>query len=155
MPLVKANGVDLFYELSGPEGAPTVAFSNSIGSTLEMWDAQVAALAGRYRCLRYDARGHGRSDTVDAPATVDDLAADLAGLLAALGIGRAHVVGLSLGGMTAQAFALAYPERLDRLVLMATSARVASPADWVERARRVRSEGLDWLADATMTPRWF
>jgi 3-oxoadipate enol-lactonase / 4-carboxymuconolactone decarboxylase len=155
MPLVKANGVDLFYELSGPDGAPPVVFSNSIGSTLEMWDAQVAALAGRYRCLRYDTRGHGRSDTVDATATVDDLAADLAGLLEALGIARAHVVGLSLGGMTAQAFALAHPARVDRLVLMATSARMASPADWVERARRVRSEGLDWLADATMTPRWF
>jgi len=131
MPLVKANGVDLFYELSGPEQAPPVVFSNSIGSTLERWDAQVAALAGRYRCLRYDTRGHGRSDTIDAAATVDDLAADLAGLLEALGIARAHVVGLSLGGMTAQAFALAWPERVDRMVLMATSARVASPADWV------------------------
>jgi 3-oxoadipate enol-lactonase/4-carboxymuconolactone decarboxylase len=155
MPLIKANGVNLFYELTGPAGAPVVAFSNSIGSTLEMWDAEVAALAPRYRCLRYDARGHGRSETVDAPAMVEDLAADLAGLLAALGIAKAHVVGLSLGGMTAQAFALGYPERLDRLVLLATAARLASPADWVERAQRVRREGLGWLVDATMSPRWF
>ena len=88
MPLIKANGIDLFYELTGPDGAPPVVFSNSIGSTLEMWDAQVEALAGRYRCLRYDTRGHGRSQTIDAPATVDDLAADLAGLLTALGIAQ-------------------------------------------------------------------
>ena len=155
MPIVKANGIDLYCELSGPAGAPVIAFSNSIGSTLAMWDAQVAALAGRYRCLRYDARGHGRSKTVDAPATIADLADDLAGLLAALDIGRAHVVGLSLGGMTAQAFALAHPERLDRLALLATTARMASPADWDDRARRVRRDGLGWLADATMTPRWF
>src|SRR5205823_4723696 len=83
--------------------------------------------------------GLRRSDTVDTVATVDDLAADLAGLLEALGIARAHIVGLSLGGMTAQAFALAYLQRVHRLVLMSTSARMASPADWVERARRVRS----------------
>jgi 3-oxoadipate enol-lactonase/4-carboxymuconolactone decarboxylase len=155
MPLVKANGIDLFYEMTGPAGAPPIVFSNSIGATLEIWDAQVAALAGRFRCLRYDARGHGRSATVDTPATVEDLAADLAGLLAVLGIARAHVVGLSLGGMTAQAFALGYPERLDRLALLATAARIASPADWVERAQRVRREGLGWLVDATMSPRWF
>src|SRR5260221_3860352 len=141
MPLVKANGVDLFYELSGPAEAPPVVFSNSIGSTLEMWDAQVAALAGRYRCLRYDTRGHGRSDTADVATTVDDLAADLAGLLDALGIAKAHVVGLSLGGMTAQAFAIARPERVDRLVLVAVNTRIASPTDLVERARRGRSEG--------------
>ena len=68
MPTITANGVDLFYDLRGPADAPVVAFANSIGSTLEMWDAQAAALAGRYRCLRYDARGHGRSATVDASA---------------------------------------------------------------------------------------
>ena len=105
MPLIAANGTDLFDDLAGPEGAPVVAFSNSLGATLEMWDAQARALAGRYRVLRYDTRGHGRSPVVDRPATtLDDLAADLAGLLDALGIGRAHVVGLSLGGMTARRF---------------------------------------------------
>ncbi len=128
MPLVVANGISLNYEIVGPEGAPVVAFSHSIGATLAMWDAQVAALAGRYRCIRYDTRGHGGSEVVATPATVDDLADDLAGLLDALAIERAHVVGLSLGGMTAQAFALRHPGRLDRLALLATSAEMDKAA---------------------------
>lgn len=104
MPLIRSKDVELFYDLTGPEGAPVVAFSNSIGTTLEMWDRQVPALSDRYRCLRYDTRGHGRSPVVDRPGTIEDLADDLAGVLDALGIDKAHIVGLSLGGMTAQSF---------------------------------------------------
>jgi 3-oxoadipate enol-lactonase/4-carboxymuconolactone decarboxylase len=152
MPLVRANGVELFYDLTGPEGASVVAFSNSIGTTLEMWDAQVRALAGRYRCLRYDTRGHGRSEVVDRPASLDDLADDLLGLLDALGIAKAHVVGLSLGGMTAQNFAVRHPDRLDALVLMATSAHL--PSGWDERIALVREKGMAALAEAVMG-RWF
>jgi 3-oxoadipate enol-lactonase/4-carboxymuconolactone decarboxylase len=152
MPQVRANGVELFYDLAGPEGAPVVAFSNSIGSTIEMWDPQARALAGRYRCLRYDARGHGRSEVVDRPARLDDLADDLAGLLDALGIAKAHVVGLSLGGMTAQNFAVRHPDRLDGLVLMATSAHL--PTGWDERIALVREKGMAALADTVME-RWF
>ena len=74
MSLISANGVELFYDLTGPEGAPVVAFSTSIGTTLEMWDAQARALSGRYRCLRYDTRGHGRSQVLDQPVTIDNLA---------------------------------------------------------------------------------
>ena len=81
MPHVTANGVRLFHDLTGPAGAPVVALSNSIGATLEMWDAVTRGLAGRYQVLRYDTRGHGRSDTPAGPATIDDLADDLAGLL--------------------------------------------------------------------------
>jgi 3-oxoadipate enol-lactonase / 4-carboxymuconolactone decarboxylase len=72
MPLIQANSVDLFYEVSGPTGAPVVVFSNSLGATLVMWDALVPALRGRYRIVRYDTRGHGRSQVVDAPITIDD-----------------------------------------------------------------------------------
>src|SRR5215210_5874215 len=95
MPLIRSKDVELFYDLTGPEGAPAVAFSNSIGTTLEMWDRQVPALSDRYRCLRYDTRGHGRSLVVDRPVKIEDLADDLAGLLDALGIDKAHIVGLS------------------------------------------------------------
>src|SRR5919202_974597 len=122
MPLISANGVELFYDLTGPEDAPVVAFSTSIGTTLDMWDAQARALSDRYRCLRYDTRGHGRSQVLDEPVTIDDLADDLAGLLGALGVERAHIVGLSLGGMTAQAFGVHHSSRAESLVLMATSA---------------------------------
>lgn len=152
MPLIKANDVDLFYDLTGPKDAPVVVFSSSIGATVEMWDHQVRALADRYLCLRYDTRGHGRSQVVDAPATIADLADDLAGLLDALGIATAHLVGLSLGGMTGQDFALRHPDRLHSLVLMATSAYV--PLGWAERAALVRREGMAAIADMVMT-RWF
>ena len=154
MPLIHANGIELFYELSGPDDAPVVVFSNSIGTTLEMWDGQVPALAERYRCLRYDTRGHGRSPVVDRPVGIDDLAGDLAGLLDALGIAKAHVVGLSLGGMTAQALALKYPERLDRLVLMATAAWLPPPEAWHARAETVRAQGMAAIVEAVI-PRWF
>jgi pimeloyl-ACP methyl ester carboxylesterase len=109
MPHVPVNGVTLFCDLTGPEGAPVIAFSNSIGTTLEMWDAQARALSGRYRVLRYDTRGHGRSELAEQPVTIDDLADDLAGLLNALGVERAHVVGLSLGGMTADSLGSRWP----------------------------------------------
>ncbi len=152
MPLIAANGIQLFYDLSGPEGAPVVVFSNSIGTTIEMWDAQACALSGRYRVLRYDTRGHARSPVVDQPAGIETLADDLAGLLDALGIARAHVVGLSLGGMTAQAFAAARPDRVHGLVLMATSAYL--PQGWAERAALVRKQGMGAIVDAVMA-RWF
>jgi 3-oxoadipate enol-lactonase/4-carboxymuconolactone decarboxylase len=152
MPLATTNGTEIFYDLGGPEDAPVVVFSNSIGTTIEMWDAQARALSGRYRVLRYDTRGHGRSPVAEGAVTIETLAADLAGLLDALGIGRAHVVGLSLGGMTAQAFAAAYPDRVHGLVLMATSAYL--PAGWEERAATVQAHGMAAIVDAVMT-RWF
>jgi len=154
MPLIRANGTELFYDLTGPADTPVVVFSNSIGTTLEMWDGQVPALAERYRCLRYDTWGHGRSPVVDRPIGIDDLADDLAGLLDALDIAKAHVVGLSLGGMTAQAFALRHPERLDRLVLMATAAHLPPPEGWLARARTVRAQGMGAILEAVI-PRWF
>jgi 3-oxoadipate enol-lactonase / 4-carboxymuconolactone decarboxylase len=152
MPLIRSNDVELFYDLTGPEGAPVVAFSNSIGTTLEMWDRQVSALSDRYRCLRYDTRGHGRSLVVDRPVKIEDLADDLAGLLDALGIDKAHIVGLSLGGMTAQAFGARHPQRALSLVLMATSAYV--PQGWDERAATVRANGMGAIVDMVMA-RWF
>jgi 3-oxoadipate enol-lactonase / 4-carboxymuconolactone decarboxylase len=154
MPLLKVNGVEVFYELSGPTGAPVVVFSNSLGTTLAMWDGVVPTLRGRYRVLRYDTRGHGRSQVVDAPITIDDLAADLVGLLDGLGIARAHVVALSLGGMIGQALASRYPDRVASLTLMATSAYMPSQQSWDERATLVRAQGTAAIVEATMG-RWF
>jgi 3-oxoadipate enol-lactonase/4-carboxymuconolactone decarboxylase len=119
-----------------------------------MWDAQVRALAGRYKCLRYDVRGHGRSVVTDAPFAIADLADDLAGLLDGLGIDRVHLVGLSLGGMTAQSFAARHPERLESLVLVATSAFLPTKEMWAERAATVRAHGMGSIVEAVMA-RWF
>src|SRR3712207_4485258 len=126
MPQIPANGTQLFYDLSGPTGAPVVVFSNSLGTTLAMWDGIVPALRGRYRVLRFDTRGPGQSQVVDAPITIDHLAADLISLLDGLEIFQAHVVGLSLGGMIGQALASRYPDRVLSLTLMATSAYMPS-----------------------------
>ncbi|BCM85892.1 3-oxoadipate enol-lactonase [Methylobacterium indicum] len=154
MPQIEANGTLLNYELSGPSGAPVVVFSNSLGTTLAMWDPLVPHLRGRYRVLRYDTRGHGASQVRDQPIEVADLAEDLIGLLDALNIPRAHVVGLSLGGMTGQAAASRHPDRVISLTLMATAAFMPSEASWNERAALVRQKGTAAIVEATMT-RWF
>jgi 3-oxoadipate enol-lactonase/4-carboxymuconolactone decarboxylase len=154
MPTIRANGVELFFDLTGPEDAPVVVFSTSVGATVEMWDPQVRAFADRYRVLRYDTRGHGRSQVVEGRASIEDLSDDLAGLLDALNIARAHVVGLSLGGMTGQALALRRPEKLESLVLMATAAYLPPAEAWTQRAEAVRAQGMEAIADTVMG-RWF
>ena len=154
MPHVAIDGLDLRYALDGPEGAPVVAFSNSLGATLEMWDALLPALEGRYRTLRYDTRGHGGSANRDAKTEIADLAGDLAGLLDALGIARAHLVGLSLGGMIVQALASADPTRALSATLMATAACLPSAETWNARAQTVRGEGPAAIVEATLG-RWF
>lgn len=154
MPTIQANGVALNYVIEGPDGAPVVAFSNSLGTTLAMWDAQARALSSTFRCLRYDTRGHGGSPVVETAYAVDDLAADLGALLATLGIAKAHVVGLSLGGMTGQVLAATRPDKVDRLVLVATSAHMPPESAWRERAGTVRARGMGAIADGVVT-RWF
>lgn len=154
MPTIAANGRTLAYDLRGPAGAPVIAFSNSLGATRAMWDGVVAELAGRWRCLTYDTRGHGGSDAPDEAFTVADLADDLAALMTALGIERAHVAGLSLGGLTAQAFALRHPTRLRRLMLLATAPILPPATFWTERAALVRREGMSPVI-GLLLPRWF
>lgn len=154
MPTIAANGAELNYRLDGPEGSPVVAFSNSLGTTMAMWDAQAAALSGEYRCLRYDTRGHGGSSLPAKHHDLDDLAGDLAGLLGALGIGRAHVVGLSLGGMTGQVLAATRPELVDRLILVATAAHLPPKDLWLDRASIVRADGMGAIA-GNVIGRWF
>ncbi len=154
MPTAAINGIDLNYRLAGPEGAPVIAFSNSLGGTLETWGGVVPLLADRYRCLTYDTRGHGLSGSADRATTIDDLADDLAGLLDAIGAPTAHVVGLSLGGMTGQALASARPDRVDRLVLVATAPYLSPAENWTARAATVRKEGMAAVVDA-IVGRWF
>lgn len=156
MPLADVNGVSLYYEITdGAPGAPVVLFSNSLGTTLEIWDAQVPALVRHgVRVLRYDTRGHGRSSRGAAPPDIPTLARDAAGLLERLAIPSAHVVGLSLGGLTAQQLGISDPDRVQSLVLMDTAAHLPPPATWDDRIATVLSQGLAGLVDAVMG-RWF
>jgi 3-oxoadipate enol-lactonase len=144
------------YELSGPPQAPVVMLSHSLGSNQHMWDPQLAALEARFRVLRYDTRGHGGSDVPEGAYTLEQLVADAAGLLDALDIATVHFVGLSMGGMIAQGFALSHPGRLDRLVLCDTSAFMPPEAQPIiqDRIDTARREGLAALIDSTLA-RWF
>lgn len=145
----------LHHEITpGPEGAPTVLLSNSLGATLAMWDRNVSALAEHFTVVRYDTRGHGASEVVEGPATIDDLADDVIGLLDELDLDRAHFVGLSLGGMTGMRLAARDPERVERLVVLCTSPYLGPPANWHDRAATVREQGTTAVAEAVVD-RWY
>ena len=148
------DGATLRYTLSGPEGAPVVMFSNSLGTTLEMWGPQAETLAERYQVLLYDTRGHGQSSLTPGPYTVPGLGDDALALLDKLSIDQVHFCGLSLGGLTGQAIALKAPERLLSLTLANTSAHIPGPEMWNTRIAKVQEGGMDVIADATME-RWF
>src|SRR6185437_7912185 len=125
-----------------------LVLSNSLGSDLSMWDPQAEALAERFRLVRYDTRGHGRSPVPDGPYTIDHAGQDALALLDHLGIERAHWAGLSLGGMTGMWLGINAPERLDRLVLLCTSAQLGPAETWRERAETVRTQGTEAVAEA-------
>jgi 3-oxoadipate enol-lactonase len=140
------------YRLDGPADGPVVVLAGSLGSTLEMWDEQVPALASHHRVVRYDHPGHGGSPLVELHG-IGTLAAGALELLDGLGVERVSWCGLSLGGAVGMRVALDAPERIDRLALLSTSARFAPPEIWQERADRVRSEGIEALAGA-VEERW-
>jgi 3-oxoadipate enol-lactonase len=146
--------VRLHYEVHGPEGAPVLLLSNSLGTSAELWDAQLPAFQRSFRVVRYDTRGHGRSEAPPGPYTLDELGQDALSVLDAVGAERAHVCGISIGGLTALWLGLHAPQRVGRLVAANTSARVGTAELWNERMRRARSEGLTVLAEEAMA-RWF
>lgn len=155
-----AGGVTLHTRQDGPEGAPWLILSNSLGSTLEMWDDQIPALAANHRVLRYDTRGHGRSDAPAGPYSFADLAGDVIGLMDALGIERAGFMGLSLGGMTGLGLALDHAARISRVVCADARADAPPPVQtmWDERIAKVRAGGLEAIVEGTLagwlTPEW-
>lgn len=146
--------VEVHAVVEGPQDAPVLVLSPSLGATVATWEPQARALGGRFRVVRYDPRGHGRSPGPPGPYTLDDLAGDVVALLDRLGVEAAHFCGLSLGGMTGMALAAAHPERVRRLVLCCTSAALGPPEAWAERAATVRRDGAAAVA-ADVVARWF
>jgi 3-oxoadipate enol-lactonase len=135
---------------------PVVVLGSSLGATLSMWDGQLP-LAERFRLVRYDHRGHGGSGTPPGPYELADLAGDVLELMDALGIERAHHVGLSLGAMVGMWLAAHAPERVDRLAVLCTSAQMGPPSLWQERAAKVLEAGstepiADPVVDRWLTP---
>jgi 3-oxoadipate enol-lactonase len=153
---IRVNDIDVHYTLEGPSDGPSVTMSHSLATDLSMWDPQAAALAKRYRVLRYDTRGHGGTDAPAGAYSLDQLAEDARGLLKALGIARTHWVGLSMGGMIGQTLALSSPAILQSLSLCDTSSRVPAEAKplWNERIAVAETKGIDPHVEPTVA-RWF
>ena len=138
---------ELHHRFDGPDDAPVVMLSNSLGVALEMWDDQLPALTEHFRVLRYDQRGHGRTPAPPGPYAIADLGRDALALLDGLGLERVAFGGCSLGGMTGMWLAINAPERIDRLALCCTSAYLPPREMWVERAATVREHGMEPIVE--------
>lgn len=153
---IKSGGININCEVSGPEGAPVLLLSHSLASSGIMWKPQVELLSQQFRVLRIDTRGHGESDAPAGAYTLDELGDDFMAVLTAMEIEKATWIGLSMGGMIGQNFALRYPDRLEKLVLCDTAAVIPEAAQpvWEERIATVGERGLGAVVDETME-RWF
>ncbi len=154
MSTLDIENATIHYETSGPDGAPWLILSNSLGTNLGMWDAQEARLSERYRVLRYDQRGHGHSSAPAGEYTMDQLGRDVVALMDWVGIEQAHFCGLSMGGMTGMWLGVHAAHRIDRLVLANTSAMMPPKDLWDGRIRTVTEKGMEAVADAVVE-RWF
>lgn len=149
-----ANGIDIHYTIEG-EG-PVVTMSHALGCNLTLWDEQVRALSARYRVLRYDTRGHGQTSVPPGVYSLEQMADDLHGLLTGLGVTATHFLGISLGGMIGQIFALKYPSMTRSLILSSTTSRypAAARSVWTERIRTIETNGMEPLIEPALD-RWF
>ncbi len=157
---IKANGITINYQIDGPDAAPEnvpcLVFSNSLATSLAMWDEQAAALKDSYRVLRYDQRGHGDTDAPAGRYAYDTLLADAMGLLDALSIKKAHFAGLSMGGATALGLAERHPNRFERIIVCDSPCQSTpqSSQQWEERIVVAQKQGIEALVEPTIA-RWF
>lgn len=149
-----AGSVSLAIAAAPASEKPAIVLSNSIGASLEMWNELSARLSDRFRIIRYDTRGHGRSQITDEPITIATLGGDVVAILDALKIPTAVLCGLSLGGLTAQWLAINRPDRFQGIVLANTAANFPPATMWHDRAKAVRENGMIPLVPATLD-RWF
>ncbi len=152
--MVNVNGVETAYRFDGPAKGRVVLLSNSLMSNYDMWDPTVPALSDRYRVLRYDTRGHGRTSTTPGPYSISMLADDAVALLDVLDIHAAHVVGLSMGGMVCQQLGARYSGKVLSLALCDTASEMPPRSMWEDRLETARKQGIAGLAEGTIK-RWF
>lgn len=154
--LIGTNGIEIHCEISKEKDAPVVVLSHSLSCSMAMWEPQLEVLEPHFRVLRYDMRGHGKSEAPKGAYTLDQLAADVIGLLDAFGLDRVHFVGLSIGGMIGQCLALKYSDRLRSLSLCDTAPVIPEEAKplFEERMTRARDGGMEALVQETLE-RWF
>jgi 3-oxoadipate enol-lactonase len=153
--LTTSDGARIAYRLEGSKEKPVIVLSNSIGTTLHMWDEQVHALSEHFRVLRYDARGHGASSVPAGPYPLSRIGQDVLELMDALDVERAHFLGLSLGGIVGQWLGVHAPSRIDRLVLSNTAPWLG-PADRWDASIEAVLQADDMTATAeTFLRNWF
>jgi len=153
MPMIDADGCPIHVAIDGRDSGPTVLLSNSLGTTIKMWEPQVAALANYFRVIRYDRRGHGKSGTT-GPYSFERFGRDVVAILDALNIRTAHWCGLSMGGMVGQWLGANASDRFDRIVLANTTCHIADPTRFQDRIKAVTANGMASIADAVMAS-WF
>lgn len=144
----------LHHRIDGPDTAPVLVLGASLGTDLHLFDAQVDALAGRYRVLRFDLPGHGETPAPEGPLTMASMAEGVIALLDRLGIDRFHYAGVSIGGAIGQQLALDHPDRVLSLAVLASAARFADPESWPKRAATVRENGTEAMV-ASRPGTWF
>jgi 3-oxoadipate enol-lactonase len=154
MPTIQSNGCPINVVVEGPENAPALMLSNSLGTTHAMWQPQLEAFKQHFRLVRFDRRGHGGSGVPKGPYTMEVLARDALAVLDGLGLKRVNWCGLSMGGMAGMWLGANAPERFERMVLCNTSAQFPDRKIWDDRLRFARENGLAAMVGANME-RWF
>ncbi|WP_249671957.1 3-oxoadipate enol-lactonase [Pseudomonas abieticivorans] len=157
MGFVQLADGELNYQLDGPADAPVLVLSNSLGTDLHMWDTQIAAFTKHFRVLRYDTRGHGKSLVTEGPYSIEQLGRDVLALLDALHIDRAYFCGLSMGGLIGQWLGINASDRIQKLIVCNTAAKIGTPEIWnprIEMVLRDRQAAMVSLRDASIA-RWF
>ncbi len=144
----------LHYSFYQQPHKPVLLLSNSLGTNLEMWSPQLAAWSQRFSILRYDARGHGSSSATPGPYTIPQLAGDALRLMDTLAIARAHFCGLSMGGMVGQWLGVHAADRINKLVLCNTAAKIGEDAGWNQRIATVNEQGMQAIVPSVID-RWF
>lgn len=150
----RINGVCLHYRHEPAPGRPVLVFINSLGTDFRIWQDVADRLAGEFGFLFYDKRGHGLSELGDEPVSIETYAADLAGLLGHLGIARATLCGLSIGGLIAQSLYKTKPGLVEKLILCDTAAKIGTAQMWNDRIEAAQSAGIASFADGVME-KWF
>lgn len=150
MNFFESFGMRIAYRIDGPDDAPPLVMVNSLGTNLSMWEPQITFFAPSLRIIRYDVRGHGSSALSPGAYTIEQLGLDLFALLDSLGIKRAHICGLSLGGMVAQWCAATHPERVISLICANTAARIGTRAIWDARIDLIKTGGMGAVRDAVL-----
>jgi 3-oxoadipate enol-lactonase len=154
MPDINADGCTIHVEVEGPQSAPVLMLSNSLGTNMHMWDDQIPAFTRHFRVVRFDRRGHGKSSVPKGPYSIERLGRDALAVLDGLGIERVNWCGLSMGGMEGQWLGANAPSRIDKLVLSNTASYFPDRTMWDGRIGVAREKGLAALVDATIE-RWF